>query len=93
MIYKLTDLNAEINTLEASGRMMRNLWFECPKCPDKHWHMVPFDTEMHSDGGFKVWKYESGDSTENLTLSPSYNLINTACMFHCMIQDGEVRVV
>lgn len=60
--------------------------FTCP-C-GKHPVWIPFRAKDDDRGDGPTWVHESGDSLENLTLSPS--ILDRGCGAHYFIRNGEI---
>lgn len=97
---RLTDLNPEFvdGGVGSPGRTGVMLMFDCPKCgADGVRHGgVGCYLDPPMDGGAPVsdhsWK-RSGDSFENLTLTPSILVVATngiGCGWHGYITNGEI---
>lgn len=93
MTHKLTDCNARILEDEDpyKGIVFKTLVFDCPKCENRHPHMVPYNADG-LDTGFLIWKHTGGSTVADLSIAPSYWLRNR-CNFHCFIEHGQIRMV
>ncbi len=95
----LTDpkLEAELVTMKFSETQeFRSLMFVCPACDNGHAHLIPFDDGpgrriLREVSGREqvIWKRESGQGLEDLTLSPSYA---TSCL-HIFVRGGKVEIL
>lgn len=94
----LTELNAEIHTVNWGEWSSEGLWLDCPMCLDAeypHHQLIPFirDQRQHGDrDGRLLWGHSSGDNVGDITLSPSF-LARGRCRLHVFIRDGFVEVL
>ena len=92
----LTELEGKLTKFSTpDGREFDAISFACPICESAHWCAVPFSDEQimyKSPNGVltPIWKRNSGDSIENITLSPSFHL-SRGCGLHGYIVDGKWR--
>lgn len=83
----LRDLDADITRhTHEDGAQTMAVWFECPVCRD-HYVMIPYaDTKAPG-----VWACTAGSTIDDLTLTPSYRIVNdpNGCRLHGFVRDGH----
>lgn len=98
MVRPLRELEGELTTTDfGAGVVLPCVLFVCPVCEDRHSHLIPYgpvsEMVVVPDGPSKgrkvlVWKHDSGDSIDDITLSPSY-LVRGACNVHGFVRGGR----
>jgi hypothetical protein len=86
----LREMEAELGSVkDADGGSWPVLWFQCPRC-NAHRCMVPYSpTGTEKPRGIHlVWKHVSGTTIEDITLSPSF-LVVQPCGLHGWVRNGH----
>lgn len=96
---RLTELNPSWINYGRTNRPGTGIIFNCPKCQlANKSHRVAVYFENPLDGKEKLdhvhiyWRREGG-TFENLSLTPSINMIHDECRWHGFITNGEIITV
>ena len=95
MRIHLRDLKARLTTInERQGGVLPGvgqaaLVFRCPICRN-HSCVVPYGPVQKPAPplGRHTWKHVSGDTIDNITLTPSYRIM-TGCKLHGFVRNGH----
>ncbi len=89
----LSDLEGHITKFVMCEKEFDAICFACPKCQSGHWCIIPYGNEQimaKKIGGGKmpIWKKINGESIDDITVSPSFNIV-PGCGLHGYVINGK----